>query len=126
MLRVALGAEQDLGDQPVLERVGRSPFAGEEGVMAEMPPRIVGEVLRPAIHFPLAAHVEGLVVHQEDAAKTLALAIAEGSDVDSLGAAVDGVGSRVAGLVRNLLGLDHLGDFRTPGIGPGVGDVDAR
>ena len=53
-----LGAEQHLRDQPVLEGVGRAPFAGDHGVVAEMPPDIIGEVLRPAIHLPLAAHVE--------------------------------------------------------------------
>ena len=93
-------AEQDLGDEAVLERVGRAPFARDQRVVAEVPPRVIGEVLRPAIDLPVAAHVEGLVVHQEDAARRLAFAIAERRDVDALRAAMHRVRPRIAGLAR--------------------------
>ena len=107
-----LGAEQHLRDQAVLERVGRAPFAGDQRVVAEMPPGVVGEMLRAAIDLPLAAHVEGLVVHQEDAARALALAVAERRDIDAFRAAMDGVRARIAGLVGDLGRLDHLDDLQ--------------
>ena len=121
-----LGAEQHLRDQAVLERVGRAPFAGDEGVVAQVPPGIVGEVLGPAVHLPLAAHVEGLVVHQEHAARSLALPVAERGHVDALGSTVDRMRPGVAGLVGHLARLDHLHDLGFLGIGLGVEDVDAR
>ncbi len=61
-----LGAEQHFGDQPVLDCVGRAPLAGDQRIVAEVPPGIIGEILRPAIHLPLPEHVEALVIHQEE------------------------------------------------------------
>ena len=52
--------EQNLGDQTVLDRVRRAPFARHQRVVAEMPPRIVGENLRAAVNLPAAEHLEGL------------------------------------------------------------------
>src|SRR6202035_4422840 len=48
-----LGAEQHFRDQPVLERVGRAPFAGDQSVVAEVPPGVISEILRSAIYLPL-------------------------------------------------------------------------
>src|SRR5688572_21959537 len=62
-------AEQDFRDEAVLEHVRRAPFAGDERIMAEMPPCVIGELLRPAIDLPLAANIEGFVIHQENAAR---------------------------------------------------------
>jgi hypothetical protein len=53
--------------------------------VAQVPPEVVGELLRPAVHLPAAKHVEGGVVDQEDPARPLALGIAERADVDALG-----------------------------------------
>ena len=53
-----LAAEQQLGDQPVLEHVGRAPLAGHHGIVAEVPPQVVRELLRPAVHLPRPEHVE--------------------------------------------------------------------
>ncbi len=121
-----LGAQQHLGDQAVLESIRRTPFAGHHRVVSEMPPGIIGEVLRSTVHFPLASDVEALVIHQEDAARPLAFSIAEGGDVDALGPAMDGVRSRIARFVGDLLGFDHLDDRGLARIGLGVEDVNAR
>jgi hypothetical protein len=84
-------AEQHLGHQTVLEGVGRAPLAGDHGVVAEMPPEIIGEFLGPAVQLPLAEHVEAVVIEQEDAAGPVALGIGEGVDIDSLRPAVSRV-----------------------------------
>ena len=52
-----------------------------------------------AIFFPLLQHVEGLVIHQEDAARSLALAVAEGGDINAFGAAVHRMRARITRLV---------------------------
>ena len=121
-----LGAKEHFGDQPVLECVGRAPLAGDQRVVAEVPPGIISEILRPAIHLPLPEHVEGLVIHQEDAARSLALAVAEGGDIDALGAAMHRMRARVTGLVGDFVRLNHPDDLRISRIGLGVEDVNAR
>jgi hypothetical protein len=118
-------AEQNLGHQPVLERVRRAPLTGHHGIEAEMPPGIVAELLRPTIDLPASERLEAFLVHHEDAAGRLAILVAERGDVDAAGSAMDGVRSRVAGLFRDLLGLDHLHDSGRARIGLGVQDVDA-
>src|SRR5262249_16986158 len=51
-LPAVFGAEQNLGDEALLERIRRAPLARHHGVVAEMPPGVIGELLRAAIHFP--------------------------------------------------------------------------
>ena len=119
-------AEQDLRNEPVLERVGRAPFAGDHGVVAEMPPGVVGELLRPAIDLPAAERLEALVIHHEHAARRLAVLVAERRDVDAARPAMDGVRAGVAGLLGDLLRLDGLDELGIARVGLGVEDVDAR
>ena len=102
-----LGAQDLLRDQPVLDHVGRAPLAGHHRVVAEVPPHVVGEVLRAAVDLPAAEHVEGLVVHHEDAARALALGVAERADVDAAGPAMHGVRPRVARPLGELGRLDR-------------------
>src|SRR6516164_4351008 len=87
--------EQELGNEAVLEHVRRAPLAGHHRVVAEMPPHVVGELLRSTVDFPAAEHVKGLVIHQQNAAGYLSLGIAERTDVDPVRATVDGVRSGV-------------------------------
>ena len=65
--------EEFVGLQAVLDHIGSAPFAGDHGIMAEMPPEIVGQTLGAAIHFPLAKHIKALVIEQKHAARTIAL-----------------------------------------------------
>ena len=94
--------------------------------MTEVPPGIVGELLRTAVHLPLAPHVEGLVVHQENATRPFAFAVAEGRHIDAFRSAVYGVWARVAGALGHLLRLDHSYDLWILRVGLGVQDMDAR
>src|SRR5258708_6170956 len=101
-LATVFRTEQDLGDEAILERVRRAPLAGDERVISEMPPGVIGEALRPAVDLPAAEDVEGLVVHQEDSAGLLAIGVAEGGDVDPLRAAMHGMRTRVPGPLGHL------------------------
>src|SRR5262249_60085977 len=98
-------AEQHLRDEAVLERVRRAPFARHHGVVAEMPPAVIGELLRPALDLPAAERLERLVIHHEDAARRLPLGVAERRDVDAARTAMGRVragGGRLLGDLRRL------------------------
>src|ERR1700688_4382902 len=94
-LVAVLPGEKNFRNEAVFDHVGRAPFARNEHVVTEMPPRIVGELLRPAIDLPLSANVEAFVVHEKDAARGFALGVAQRRDVKSLRSTVDGVRPRV-------------------------------
>ena len=66
----------------------------------------------PAVRFPGAQHVEGVVVEAEDAAGTAAVGCAQCTHVDGVGAAVHRVRRGVAGALRERTALDHLHDLR--------------
>jgi hypothetical protein len=121
-----LAGEQQFRVDAVLDHVRRSPLARDHRVVAEVPPEVIGEVLWTARLLPRAADLEGLRVHDEDAAGPVAVGRAERVEVDAVGAAVRRVQARVARLLRDLLRLDHLHQPRRAGIGLGVQDVDAR
>src|ERR1700733_14456163 len=89
---VAIAAlEKYLGIYPVPHHVGRAPFAGDDGVQSQVPPKVVGQILRTAVEFPFAQNVEAVVIDHEDAAGTIAVGSAQRARIDSLGAAMDGV-----------------------------------
>src|ERR1700680_4594199 len=117
--------QQDFRGEAILDHLGCAPFAGNDGVESEMPPEIVGEVLRSAVHLPLSEDIEAFRVHDEDSARTVAIGRAEGTDVDPFETAVDRVGRGVSGARRQYLRLDHFYDLGFFWIGLGVDDVDA-
>ena len=87
------------------------------------------EPLRAAIDLPASANVESLAVHDEDAGRAFSpvgAGAAQGADIQSLGTAVDGVRTRIAGLSLNLLRLDDLDDLRPRRVRLGVDDIDPR
>src|SRR2546421_11294942 len=89
-----------------------------------MPAEVVGEILRPAIELPATAHLEGVVVDDEDAPRTVTGWRAQGADIDAVRSAVTRMRAAVSGAVGNFLGLDRLDDPRRPGIRLGVDHVD--
>jgi hypothetical protein len=67
-----------LGIQSPLDHVGCAPLAGDHGVVAQVPPEVVSEVLRTALDLPASQRLEGIVVHDEDAARSLVVALRPG------------------------------------------------
>jgi ribosomal protein L5 len=61
-----------------------------------MPPHVIGELLRAAIDLPSTEDIEGLVIHQQDAAGSLSFGVAERADVDPVRSAMDGVRTGVS------------------------------
>ena len=119
------GLEKNVGIEAVLDHIGRAPFAGDEGVVAEMPPKIVMEILRAALDFPFAEDVEGFRIEDEDAAGAVTGGRTEGTDEDAGGAAVNGVRAAVASARGDGFRFDDFDDFGILGIGLGVDDVNA-
>src|SRR5262249_18667642 len=107
-LAPVFAAEQNLGNEAVLEHVWLAPFARHHGVVAEVPPAVVGELLRAALDLPAAERLEGLVVDDENAARPLAVLVAERGDVDAAGPAMDRVRAGITGLLGEFLRLDRL------------------
>ena len=125
-LVAVLARQQQLGVHAVLDHVRRAPFGGDHRVVPEVPPEVVGQLLRAAVLLPLALQLERLRIHQEDAARTVAGRRPERAPIHAVGTAMDRVGGGVAGLPDELLGLDHLHDLRLLRVGLRIEDVDPR
>src|SRR3712207_3399078 len=94
---MAIFASQELlGVEPAFDHIRRAPLAGDHGVVAEMPPEVVGKILRSSIDLPGPERVEALVVHDEHAPRSFAVGIPQRAYVDALRTTVDGVGAAVA------------------------------
>src|SRR5918992_4817578 len=106
-------AHEQLGIEPTLDHVGRSPFTGDERVVAEMPPEVVVELLVAALYLPAAERLEGLVVEHEDPAGGVAVDVAERTNIDAVRPAMHGVRAAVAGALGDHLRLNGLDDLRT-------------
>ncbi len=119
-------ASNRFGIEAALDHLRRAPLARDHRVLREMPPEVVGQVLRPAIGFPRPDDVERIAVQHEDSARPVTVRVAERADVDGVRAAVHRVGPRVAGARDDLFGLDDAHDSRMRRIGFRVDDVDAR
>src|SRR6516225_1785303 len=119
-------SQQDLRHEPIFEYVRRAPFAGDHRIETEVPPHVVTELLRAAIHLPAAERLESFVIHDEDAAGRLAVLVAERGHINAARAAMDRVRPRVTGLLSDVLGLDDLNDLWFARIGIGVENINAR
>src|SRR6266850_1091249 len=98
---VAVAATQQyFGIHSVLHHAWRSPFAGDDGVEAQMPPEIISEFLRAAIQLPLPEHIEALRIHYENSAWAAAVRSSQRADENSIGTAMH----RVRGCVSRARG----------------------
>ena len=122
-----LSAQQILGIQPVLDHRRRGPLRRDHGVVAQMPPHVVGEVLRSAVLLPRTDHLERVVVEQRDAAGTVvAVRSAQRGHEDAARPAVHGVRPRVSGLGGEFVGLDRVRQHWVSRVGLGVEDISVR
>ena len=120
-----LAAEEQLGVDPVLDHRRRAPLAGDQRVLIEVPPGVVGQVLRSAVGLPGAQHVEGVVVEQGDAARALVgVPGAEAGHEDPVRAAVQGVRAGIARRLGQLGRADRPDQLGLPRVRVGVVDVD--
>src|SRR5678816_1303041 len=96
------------------------------GVQPQMPPEVVGQLLRTPVQLPFPEYVEAVVVHYEDPSRSIAVGCSKSAGVDSFRAAMNSVRRGVSGARGQRFRLDHLYDLRFPRIGLGIDDVDTR
>src|SRR5881394_1221470 len=87
---VAAG-QQDLRIYSLVHHVGRSPFAGNQSVESQVPPEIIGELLRAPLQLPLPEDIEAFVIHHENSAGTIAVRSSQRAHQDSVGTAMNRV-----------------------------------
>src|SRR5262249_18000877 len=113
----------------VLELRRQRPFARHHVVTRQIPPKVIVQVLGSAIDFPTAENIERFAVHDEDARCTVGAILASAAKrthVNSFGAAMDGMGPRVASLFEYLLRFDDLVNLRFGGFRLRIDDINAR
>src|SRR5262249_31717631 len=102
-------------------------LARDQDVLARLVPEVVVEPRHLAPVLPAPFELEGLRIEDGEAAGALALGVSEHRDDDVVARhAVDGVGPGVAGLLDDLLRLDHLLDPWPPWVVGNVDDVKPR
>ena len=121
-----LAAEQQIGLHSIFDHFRRAPFAGDRNVVAEMPPEVVGQVLRSAVDLPAAEHVDALMVEQKESAGTVAVGSTQRAHIDRVGAAMNRMRPAVTGARGEFFGFDRLDDLRVARIGFRINHVDAR
>ena len=121
--------EQIFRDDPVLELRRQPPFAGHHVVAWQVPPEIIVQGLGTTVDLPASENIECLTVHNEDAGRavgTILAAATKRADINAFRSAMDGVGSRVAGLFKNFLGLNDLVDMCLGGVRLGIHHINPR
>src|SRR3712207_737651 len=96
---------EDLGVEAAFDHLRRAPLAGDHGVVAQVPPEVVGEVLWTALDFPAPQGLEALVVHNKHPARAIPIGSTKRAHIYALRAAMDGVGAAVARALVDLLRL---------------------
>src|SRR5260370_31663986 len=121
--------EKILRHDPVLELRRQPPLARPHVVAWQMPPEVIVQVLGTTIDLPASENIECLTVHNEDAGRpigTILAAATKGADVNAFRPAMDRVGPRVAGLLKDFIGLDDLVNICLGGIRLRIHDINPR
>ena len=120
-----LAAEQQLGDDAVLDHRRRAPLRGDGDVLRDVPPEVVGQVLVAAVGSPTArAPRTSMWSSSATPPGPSSPSAAEAGHEDGPRAAVHGVRAGVAGPLAELLRAQHLHDRRLGRVVLGVEDVE--
>src|SRR5437667_8923532 len=117
-------AYQEIGLHAVLHHVRCAPFAAEQCVEPEVPPKIVMQKLTAAVDFPLTEDFERLAIEHENAAGPLAVGISERANVNGFRPTVNRVRARIIRARENFLWLDHFYDLWFSRVGLRIDDVN--
>src|SRR3954469_130718 len=107
-----LASYQQLWNDAVFHHIRGAPFRGDHRVVSQVPPEIVGELLRTAILFPWPLQLERIRIHQENSAGSISIRRTERAPIDTVRTTVDGVRGGIAGFLDELLRLNHLHNLR--------------
>src|SRR5947207_9037376 len=83
-------AEEQLGLHAVFNHIRRAPFAAEQSVESQMPPKSVMQKSRTAVHLPLTEEFERFAIEHENAARPIPIGLAKRAGVDPLLRPVNG------------------------------------
>src|SRR6266403_1761861 len=119
-------AYQEIGLHTVLDHVRSAPFAAEQRVESEVPPKIVMQKLRAAVDFPLTEDFERLAIEHENAAGPVAVGISDRANVNGFRPAVNSVRARIIRARENFLRLDDFDDLWFSRVGLRIHDVNPR
>src|SRR5512143_2833778 len=125
-LMSVFAAKKQIRLNSVLNHLRRSPFATQQRVKPEVPPKIVMQKLRVTVDFPLPEHFKRFAVEHENPARTVAVGIPECANVNSFRTTVNGMRTRIIRAGENYLRLDHFDDLWFPRIWLGIDDVNPR
>src|SRR5580704_17874238 len=95
-------SQQQFRVKAVLYHIRRSPFGGNHGVVPEVPPEVVRQILGAALLLPWALQLKRLRIHQEDAARAIAASRTERATINAVGATMNRVWRCVACLFNEL------------------------
>src|SRR5215468_8305245 len=123
-LVAVLAGQQQLRVYTVFYHVWRPPFGGDEGVVPQVPPEVIGQLLWATILFPRALQLKCVRIHQENATRGVSGRRSECAPVNAVWSTMKCVGRSVTGFLCELLGLDHLRNLRLPGIRFRIQDVN--
>src|SRR6266446_8668360 len=84
--------QEFFGHNAVLDLVGRAPFAGQQGVLSDMPPKVITQILRAAVHLPFSQNLKGEVIYKENASRSIPVRSAQRADINPLRSAMDRMG----------------------------------
>ena len=121
-----LAAQEKVGLEPAFNHVGRAPFAGQQRVESQMPPKIIMQELRAPIYFPLAQDLERFAIQHENTPRAVAIGCSKRANVYAFRSTVDRVRTRIVSARKNFFRFDHFDDLRFSRIGLGVDDVNMR
>src|SRR5215471_6527733 len=84
-------AEEQIWLHSVFDHVRRAPFAGEQRVESQVPPKIVMQKLRTAVHLPLAQDLKRFAVEHKNATRAVAIGRTERAHVNAFRSTVNGM-----------------------------------
>src|SRR6267378_1454685 len=91
-----------------------------------MPPKIVMQKLRSAVHFPLPENLERFAIEHENAARAVAIGGSKRTHVNAFRSTVNRVRPRIISAHKNFFRFDYLHDLGLARIGLRVDDVNTR
>src|SRR6266700_2228069 len=125
-LMTIFAAKKQIWLNSIFNHVRRAPFAANQRVKSQVPPKIVMQKLRPAVHFPLPENLERFAIEHENAAGAVAIGCSKRADVNAFRPAMNCVWTRIIGARKNFFWLDYLNDLRFSRIGLGIDNVNTR
>ena len=121
-----LATEEHVRLHSIFDHVRCAPFATQQGIEPQMPPKIVVQKLRAAVHLPLAQDIECFAIEHENTPWAVTIGCSKCADVNAFRSTVNRVRTRIISTCKNFFRFDYFDDLRFSRIGLRVDNVNAR